>query len=272
IGWFRSFGIDREHNFPHIATLSLALGIMYITVFAFSVRAPPVLLSTQTDLEQLFGIYSAASQRTPLVRIYTLLTVLAAFIVAAAGLTRIVTHFVWKNDIIAECTTLTTGGQIIYHGFWGPIKADTLTPSEAAAWCRRAWDRDSWSDIVGLLILLGLAALFTILAFAYQRQLQDPTSVANASRAPSAQWGGAPAHYNPPYAQYPPNTGYPANNAHLNNTGYGYSEADTFVPPYEGKSPGYENAGGAGADRKGDAEDPFADSVGEGRPRRDAGV
>ena len=203
-------------------------------------------------------------------------------------------------------------------GFWGPIHHEVLTPDEANACsslyhlpyvssskiiisgCRDSWDHDSWTLIVGFLILSGkspflssilppisyvqtptvLAVFFSILAFSYWRQLLDPTSPANASRAPSAQVraGGYPSHYTPAYDNNyggynnssVPNLPYQPYSA---NRGYGFSERDDpFAPPYEadGKPPGYIGAGTAG-DFKGEdkGSDPFADDGPSLRDDRD---
>ena len=114
-----------------------------------------------------------------------------------------------------------------------------------------------------------MAVFFSVIAFSYWRQLLDPTSPANASRAPSAQVraGGFPSHYTPAYnnnyAGYNssvPNLPYQPYGA---NQGYEFRERDDpFAPPYEadGKPPGYVGDGTAG-DYKGESkhDDPFAD-------------
>lgn len=123
-----------------------------------------------------------------------------------------------------------------------------------------------------------LAIFFSILAFSYWRQLLDPTSSANAARAPSAQvrTGGFPSHYTPAY-----NTNYPDYVSSVPNLPYqpydqryGYTEHDDpFAPPYEvdGKPPGYTGAGTAG-DFKGEnkSTDAFVNSDGQSlREERD---
>lgn len=232
IGWFRNYGVDRAQHVPQIANLSIALGTSYLAI----------------ALIGAFGIFSAATQRAPLVRIYAFLAAFATLVIIGTGLTRIVTHFVWKNDLIQECTSLTTDTQIVYYGFWGPITHDVISPTEAAAWCRDSWNHDSWAEIVAFLILSVLASLFTTFAFTFHRQLLDPTSPANASRAPSSQARvpGFPTHYNPPYnAPYntggyggPAASGAPGGYGY-DTYGYGAERDDTFVPPYDTKPPGY---------------------------------
>jgi len=258
VGWFRNYNVDRNQGVAQIANLSLALGVLYMTIAVIGG----------------FGMFAATSQRAPLVRIYALLAGFATLIVLGTGLARVVTHFIWKNDLIRECTTLTSNKQIVYYGFWGPISREDITPEEANKWCNDSWNHDSWAEIVSLLILLVLAGMFTIFAFGYHRQLLDPTSAANASRAPSSQarMGAFPTHYQPPYnpsysgpgmpyapPQHPPYA--PAYNAggYNGGGGYGYGgERDEgFVPPYDTKPPGYVGSGVHDDGKKG--ADPFAD-------------
>ncbi|KAG6918295.1 hypothetical protein DXG01_015387 [Tephrocybe rancida] len=130
--------------------------------------------------------------------------------------------------------------------------------------CRRSWDRSSWTEIVGLLIVGVLGFLFTAIAFAYYRQLLDPTSAANASRAPSHQArmsGVFPSHYNPPYDASVPNLSYQYNArpqyAPPAGPPPGHGQDETFVPPYDGKPPGYMGGDSKGYDD--DSKDPFAD-------------
>lgn len=172
--------------------------------------------------------------------------------------------------------------------------------------CRRSWDHDSWSEIVAMLILTGmhscplryslfhspasvLGLLFSVIAFSYYRQLLDPTSPANTSRAPSnqARMGAFPSHYNPPYNASVPNLPYGYNAGPY--TGQPYSGApyqhqqyappagpppdhdDPFAPPYDGKPPGYIGRDGKGFENDGkDNKDPFADFDGpSAREERD---
>lgn len=119
-----------------------------------------------------------------------------------------------------------------------------------------------------------------MIAFAYYRQMLDPSSPANASRAPSSQVrrGAFPTHYDPPYNASVPNLGYDA--PYTSSGGYapppgpppqGHLD-EQFAPPYEhgdGKLPGY----GAGfgddmkdMDTKDSKEDPFSDFDGPSAP------
>jgi len=221
---------------------------------------------------ELFGIMAALTQRLPLIRMYALGSVLSVLLVTGGSLIGVVLHFVFKNDLIKECTTISTGDDVDFRfGLWGPSVHDTLTADEAASFCRRGWDHDSWSNIVGLLIEILLGVMFSAIAFAYYRQMQDPTSVANAFRAPSNQMRGGnayPQHYNPPYNASVPNLGYGTGPAAYAppagpppQFGAGYSNDDL------GKPPGYEGGSSFGHDMKDDSkEDPFADFEASSHP------
>lgn len=153
----------------------------------------------------------------------------------------------------------------------------------SVAVCQNLWDRDTWSEIISLLATTCqcyfyssyravnsnapvLAAFFSAIAFGYYRQVLDPTSPANATRAPSSQvrMDAFPSHYNPPYNASVPNLGY---NDYSSQPRYappagappGHEHDDSFVPPYDGKPPGYAYDGkhDYGMD---DNKDPFSDS------------
>lgn len=127
--------------------------------------------------------------------------------------------------------------------------------------CNNAWSRDSFSEIAWFIVAAVFGFLFSSIAFAYYRQLLDPTSAANQARAPSAQARAAgvyPTHYNPPYASggrgYAPPPGPPPPAA----------ASSVYVPEYDpAKLPDYgeDDAtvvdGLGGFDKKG--ADPFAD-------------
>jgi len=246
IGWFRNFGVDKTQHVPKIASLSVALGALYMGVFGIG----------------LFGMAAAGSQRIALVRTYTVLAPLAALIVIATGIARVVTHFVWKDEIISECTNLTTGGEIIYFGFWGPTKAETLDQQSAADWCNSAWGHDSWSEILAMLITSVIAILFALIPFSYYRQLLDPSSAANAFRAPSSQVRGDYPHYNPPYNASVPNLpyAYNARPQYAPPPGPPPGHDESFIPPYDAnKPPGYSGDDNGYGDDSKDGKNPFAD-------------
>jgi len=261
IGFFRSISVDNDNNVHKLATFATVLGIMYITVFAI----------------ELFGFFSAAMQRLPLIRIYALLSVLATAVFIASEVTSVVVHFILKSDILNECTSLATGSTVFVYpfGFFGPEYSDNLTQAQAQNWCQSVYNNQSWSGIISMLITSLLALLFLAVTFAYYRQVLDPTSPANATRAPSNQvrTGGAfPSHYNPAYNA--PNLGYEYNTAYGGPVyapppGAPPAQRDApFAPPYDNdsKPPGYVGGDGkAGYSSDGKETDPFSDFDGPSR-------
>lgn len=259
IGFFRNVSIEKDHNAPKVSTISIALGALYMGVAVI----------------EAFGIFAAATQKLPFIRIYAFLTALVALIVIAAGLTRTIVHFVLKNEILNSCNAINEGSSIVYYGFWGPVHRDDLTPAEVADWCKRSFDRDSWGEPLAFLFTSVCAVFFAAIAFSYYRQVLDPSSPANASRAPQARAGNFPSHYNPPYdanAYGAPYGGQPyfGQPRYAPPPGPPPRGDDPFVPPYEGKPPGY-----LGGDTKGygsdddSKDDPFADEGGSRREERD---
>jgi len=237
VGSFRAMKIPGQAGSPKFATFSLVLGILYMTAFVI----------------QTLGVVAAFTQRITLIRLYAFLSVLSALVVIGAGLLRTITHFMFKSELISECTSLATGEEVIYrYGFWGPVTYDNLTPEQAARWCQNEWGRDSWTEIVSVICEAIAGAFFTAVSFAYYRQSLDPTSPANASRTPSGRTGEYPSHYNPPYD----------------------APAPTYAPPPgpppppgagdDAKPPGYGFGAGPDYDAQGKfkrekEDDPFAD-------------
>jgi hypothetical protein len=254
---FQDISIDKDHTFPTLATLSAVMGVMYMVVCVI----------------EIFGIVAAVLQRLSFIRGYALASVLSCVTVIAAGLMGVVIHFVHKNDLITECTSLATGDNVDFRfGWFGPSVHETLSAADAAIFCQNGWDHNSWSMIVSLLIEIVLGILFSAIAFAYYRQSLDPASAANAFRAPSNQMrGGAyPQHYNPPYSSPVPNLEYgagprsyaPPSGPPPTFAAPGYSSDDLSKPPgYDGGD--YDSKYAAGRDLKDDGkEDPFADFEG----------
>jgi len=218
IGFFRNISIYHNEHASKLALFSIILGILYMVVFAIEV----------------FGIFAAAQQKIPVVRAFAYLSLLVTAIIAATGLIEIVVHFTSKNDIINTCTNLSEDGTIYYGGIFGPIDSGTISPDEARDWCNHYWNRDSWSEIISFLLLTFLAAFFAGVAFAYLRQLLDPSSPANNLRGPAQHRMDAfSSRYNPPYGGSSGYYPYPA------PQGPPPDHDDPFVPPYEGKPPGY---------------------------------
>jgi len=97
-----------------------------------------------------------------------------------------------------------------------------------------------------------IAMFFSSCAFAYLRQMLDPSSLTKASRAPSYtnRAGQYPSHYNPAY-----DPGY-SQTYYSQQPDYDYN-SDTFVPPYVAKPEYTLPEGKMGYDK--DTKDPFAD-------------
>lgn len=265
ISSFKDVSIDKDNHFSKLATFSIVLGVLYAVVCAI----------------EIFGTVAAVTQRLPLVMAYATASVGSCLVVVAAGLMGIVIHFVEKGDLITECTTLSTGDTAVirFGGIFGSSSSETLTPSEAASFCQNAWDHASWSNIISFLLETLLGMLFSLIAIAYYRQCLDPTSAANAFRAPSNQRRTGnmyPDHYNPPY------------NASVPNLGYGNGPSAYAPPPGPpprfnagdsadelGKPPGYDLGGYTskidGADKSDSKENPFSDFEGTSTKGSEAG-
>ncbi|KAF7343380.1 DBR1 domain-containing protein [Mycena venus] len=195
IGFFRSINTDKQEGVPKLATFAIVLGTVYMVGF----------------LIETIGVISAVSQRLALVRIYAYLTLVAIVLTTGGGIFEVVVHFTSKSDILKECTDLTNGSRIAVYpfGFFGPSSHEIIDAEDAAAWCKDAYDRNSWQDIVSLLVSIFLAVCFSMLAWGYYRQVLDPTSVVNFARAPSHRFNAYPMH-SQPYNASVPNLGYNA--------------------------------------------------------------
>jgi hypothetical protein len=229
IGFFRNAGVYSRNDQTKLQLFNIIIGALYMVVLAI----------------ELFGLYASATQKAPMVRVYAWLSLLVVLVIAAVGLIRSIIHFTFKSSILDTCTSANTGDTVFFTSFWGPINGGTLSTADAAAWCKRAYDHDSWSEIIGFLITTVIAAFFASVNFAFFRQVLDPTSPANMLREPGAQRNGAfPTHYNPPYGG-PPNPNYFPSYAPPAGPPPGRQNTDAFVPPYaaganaEGKPPGY---------------------------------
>ncbi|GBE83496.1 hypothetical protein SCP_0505470 [Sparassis crispa] len=247
IGSFQTISTDKNHGQPKLASLAIVLGAIYVGVCVIEV----------------LGIIAASVQHRFMVRVYALLSVVSSFAIVGAALVRVIVHFILKNDLISECETIVQGDEVFYQfGFWGPTYETKLTLDEATSYCKDSWNHDSFVEIIMLVIELLLSIFFTMIAFAYYRQVLDPTSAANVSRrAPATVTDPAleseyPSHYNPPYL------GYDAPSVR-------YSPPPGMPPaPYDpiAKPPDYADEAGYGvgkgltlSDTPPKGDDPFAD-------------
>ncbi|PFH50824.1 hypothetical protein AMATHDRAFT_60266 [Amanita thiersii Skay4041] len=261
-GYLRNYNVDRVDDIRQLATLCLAQGIMYMGVFAI----------------ELYGLISAILNKQRLVRVYAYASIISVLTVMAGNLWDIVIHFKLKNEIIKLCSELLDDHEVIYFGLFGPQVYYTISQDDANRYCRQAWNHDSWSDIVYFIIISLVSIMFTVVAFSYLHQLMDPTSAANAGRAPSSQAriNGYPSYYNPPY-NMPYNGPYDGQH-HGYQTGYpqyapppgpppNVTRDEPFTPPKDsdwdkdGRPPSYVGDGlGYGAGLKNDDKnDPFSE-------------
>jgi hypothetical protein len=118
-----------------------------------------------------FGQFAIIRQQAPLVRTYAFLSILASLIAMAFELFRIIIHFTHENGLIAACVRGSTNAGVRLTDFWG-IKVDRTSDSNTANdWCRRSYNHESWSLIVGLLIIMVATGFLTTMAFNYHHQL-----------------------------------------------------------------------------------------------------
>jgi len=189
----------------------------------------------------------------------------------AASFLRTIAHFTLKNELITECADVATNQSVTFSlGIWGPTTSDTLDATQALSWCNNAWSRDSFNEIIALIIVIILGILFSALTFSYYRQVLDPSSPVNAMRAPSNQvrMGAYPSHYSPPYNASVPSLGYNYPSSYAPPAGAPPRD-EAFAPPYDNddsKLPGYGiGMGVSGGDTKKRSfdqdgkDDPFSD-------------
>jgi len=235
--WSLIAGIASFRNVPFFnSNNEKNLGILYIVLGCIGMAIVVI---------EAFGIFAVASRRLAAVRTYAYLSILATLLIAADYIIQTVIHYSFKNDIINLCTNVNEGDRVFFTGFFGPIDGGVVTPLEARAWCSREYDRDSFSNIVALLVVTAVAALFAAFVFAHLRQLRDPTSAANFSRVRvpvpvnmnNFNYGNQP-YSNQPYDQYNPTYTEPFNPPKKDGSlAPPYEFTPQFTPPaYEGSN------------------------------------
>jgi len=244
---FRLATEESVDKVPGLKTTALSLGILY----------------TVSAITQGFGLAAVSMRKLNLVKIYAFGSVLAALCILGGSLTQVVIHYLQKKALISVCTDNTTGDTVFYSwGIWGPVSRTTLSATDAARWCDRAWNRGAWSNILSFLIELCLAAFFLYIIFGYYKQLLDPSSPANTVRVQNQYPLGA--YPQQPYAggyehnpNFPPPQGPPPGP-------YGQRFDQPFVPPYDStKLPAYDGSVPKYGDTKDGDEDPFSDGRGD---------
>ncbi|KAG1792011.1 uncharacterized protein HD556DRAFT_1482795 [Suillus plorans] len=228
--------------YPKLAPLAIVQGVIYSVALAI----------------ETFGIYSLLTQRAWMVRMYAFSTAIAGLLVVGVGFMRSITHFTYKGELLDECISVSMNGEVdTAFGIWGS-NPNTMDQALATSYCNDEWNHDSWTEILATIFEIILCLLFTSAAFGYYRQVVDPTSPANALRAPSnqARMDLFPPHYNRPYdPEYQPAYAPPLG-----------------PPPSDAKPPDYSYAGGeylGHAYEKDDKkdDDPFSDYEGPSVPR-----
>jgi len=237
---FKQLKLDNSDDLPKLAPLAIAQGVMFGVGCLF----------------QTYGIIAAKMQRFTMIKIFAFLCAMSTLLIIGTGLMRVITHFVFKSDLLTECTAIAQTGSIgPVFGIWGSNPTNRLDLTQAAEFCNSEWSRDSFAEIVALVLEILLGLFFTSIAFAYYRQAHDPTSPANSSRLPfnHAPRDTYPTHYNPPYdvTAYVP--------VYLPPQG---------PPPADGKPPEYKRASymSFGEDKDAKEDDPFSDYDGPSVP------
>ncbi|KAF7319545.1 DBR1 domain-containing protein [Mycena chlorophos] len=238
IGFFRSINVDKHDGASKLGTFAIILGAVYMGLL----------------LVELLGVVAATLQRAGLVGAYAYASFGGILLALGGGVFQVVVHFTSKSDILRVCTDENTGDTFATYpfGFGGPTSHDTLNSTDALNWCTDEYNRASWQDIVSLLVTVLLWSAFSVMAWSYYRQVLDPTSVVNSSRAPANAY--AMGYYNNrPYdaSMSVPNLGYAAPYANPNPI---YGPPPGPPPPRDGGKPA--DMPGYGAD---DKENPFAD-------------
>ncbi|KAI5121937.1 hypothetical protein M0805_000266 [Coniferiporia weirii] len=219
---FKDISIDKNYA-AKLEIFDIVLGSLYMATLAV----------------ELLGLLGAAMQSLRIMRIFAILSLGAAVIVSAAQLILVIIHFVFKDTLINECIALANGEGI--GSRFSISSGSTTIQGDVSDFCHSAWSHDSVSEIAWFIVVALMSVLFSSIAFAYYRQLLDPTSVVNTARAPVAQH--APDHYTPPYAGgafayaggaggYAPPPGPPP------------AQSQVYVPQYDAaKLPEYERGG-----------------------------
>jgi len=200
---FQDIGIDNQ-TASILGTFDIILGALFMGAAVI----------------EAFGAFSALTQRLALIRIYSLLSLVAALIVFGAEVITVVLDFKFKSDLISECTTANTfGSNFNGRGWWG--NTGGLDSGDAQSFCSNLWNRAVFGDFAWLFVSTIVSLMFSAIAFAYYRQALDPASTAY-PRAPSDR---IRMQAYAPYS-YPPPAGPPPQ--------------PEFVPPYDpAKLPSY---------------------------------
>ncbi|KAF8497489.1 hypothetical protein F5888DRAFT_1698412 [Russula emetica] len=164
ISAFQEISTDNSQRQKKLASLSIVLGSLYIgaaAIFLFGVFAAASVRRLLTALNHSQIPHATMQRRLALIRIFSFLSAAAAVIIIASGFLRTIVHFMLKSSLISECTALATGQNVVtVWGVWNSGPDQRLTPTEANQFCRNAWNHDSFSEILWLIIEIS-ASSFT---------------------------------------------------------------------------------------------------------------
>lgn len=218
---------DQTQNLKQLVPFDITLGVAYISV----------------ALIEMLGIFGAIRQSLRIIRIYAFLSLIATALVFGAEILRLVVHFKFKQDMIAQCITAAESPDGVGDdtGLFGNHHASDLDPDTATSFCNDAWSHNTFSDIAWLLISLICSLVFASLAYSYYRQLLDPTSGVGRTRPRDTN---VPLDTFRNYNEYQgPGLPYNAGGSRPAAARAGSIAQSEFVPPYEpSKLPGYGSA------------------------------
>jgi len=226
------WGGSAFHDISGDRRISHTLGTYDILIGAFYVGVLAV---------EAIGFFGAAVERAPLVRMYTILSVVASLLVMAAELMRTVLHFKYKSTILSTCLTDVTTTGVTCYGFF--CRSKPLSQSDGQQWCKDWFNRRSVSDIIWFIASAILSVIFSSIAFGYCHQLVSVGErIVAPQHLPLNDFRTSESyHYDPPNYPQP---AFPS----AQNT-YAPSYDGSKVPEYEGtglgsedKAPGYEYA------------------------------
>lgn len=166
---------------------------------------------------EIFGLVSTFSQKLPLARTYSFLSLIGFGAVVASQIIGVIVIFAYKNEVLSSCSTFyTSSGNIDNSGwFWSDNNNNVpMSTDDANKYCSTLWSRSRTWEIIWLIVTATIGALFCLFAFAYARQLSDPSSVRSKLPASSqfaqqqqyGNWQGGSGMPYDPEAQhrYPP--------------------------------------------------------------------
>jgi hypothetical protein len=157
---------DKIFHAPKLAHVSCAIGVLYLI----------------TMVIQVFGVFSALSERLALIRVYAHLSFLSALLIVVSGFVSGISFFVLSDDLVHECVSLSVVGSLqtkpLFKG--KAFKWTNPTSSIAKNHCVSAWGRSSVSQVLSIFLFsIFPAIIFFLLAFVYYRQATDPNHAAS---------------------------------------------------------------------------------------------